>query len=188
MPDRFEDTFRRSYPRLVGVAWRVLRDRAEAEDVAQETLARLADAAVLDRPDDEVDAWLTRVCLNRASNALRGRTRSADRHDRSARLAPPPPPDDPATAVADADERARVRDALAGLPHRQRAVLVLRHAGYAYAEIAAAVEVAPGSVGTLLARAERAFRAAYTEPVAAPEAAHPSTDSLHAVPTATKDR
>lgn len=188
MPDRFEEAFRRSYPRLVNVAWRVLRDRAEAEDVAQETLARLPDAAVLDRPDDEVDAWLTRVCLNRASNALRGRTRSADHQGRSARLEPPENPDDPASAVAAADERAGVRAALAELPHRQRAVLVLRHAGYAYAEIAAAVEVSPGSVGTLLARAERAFRDVYTEPDAAPESAQPTTTALHAVPTAAKDR
>jgi RNA polymerase sigma-70 factor (ECF subfamily) len=182
MPDRFDDTFRRSYPRLVSLAWRVLRDRAEAEDVAQETLARLADAAVLDRPDSEVDAWLTRVCLNRASNALRGRTRSADREHRSARLEPPGPAPDPAAEVAAAAERASVRSALADLPHRQRAVLVLRHAGYAYSEIAAAVEVAPGSVGTLLARAERAFRAAY--PADTASAPHAVVPAPHAVPAA----
>jgi len=191
MPDRFEETFRRSYPRLVDLAWRVLRDRSESEDVAQETLARLADAAVLDRPDAEVDAWLTRVCLNRASNTLRGLLRSADRSDRSARLQPASTPDDPATEVAAADERARVRAVLAQLPHRQRAVLVLRHAGYAYAEIAAAVEVAPGSVGTLLARAERAFRAAYAEPSPAADGdRHPAAATAPHVapPVAAKDR
>jgi RNA polymerase sigma-70 factor (ECF subfamily) len=159
--DRFELVFRRSYPRLVTLAWRVLADRGEAEDVAQETLARLADAAILDRPDDEVDAWLTRVCLNRAANALRGRRRACDREDRAGRREPPPDAPDPAGTVVAGEDRDAVRAALALLPERQRAVLVLRHSGYRYAEIAAAVGVAPGSVGTLLARAERAFRAAF---------------------------
>jgi RNA polymerase sigma-70 factor (ECF subfamily) len=159
---RFDETFRRAYPRLVGLAWRVLRDRAAAEDVAQETLVRLADAALLDRPDAEVDAWLTRVCLNRASNALRARVRAGDREDRAGRREPPAHGQDPAAAVVDGEDRDAVRSALAELPERQRAVLVLRHSGYAYAEVAAAIGVAPGSVGTLLARAERAFRQVYT--------------------------
>lgn len=161
MENRFEQVFRRSYPRLVGLAWRVLGDRGTAEDVAQEALARLADAAILDRPDDEVDAWLTRVCLNRASNALRGRVRAADREDRAGRRELPPDGQDPAGAVVAGEDRDAVRAALAALPERQRAVLVLRHSGYRYAEIADAVGVAPGSVGTLLARAERAFRQAF---------------------------
>jgi RNA polymerase sigma-70 factor (ECF subfamily) len=60
-----------------------------------------------------------------------------------------------------AEERARVRAALAQLPERQSQLLLLRHAGLAYTEIAAIVDVAPGSVGTLLARAERAFITEY---------------------------
>ena len=162
MEDRFEQVFRRAYPRLVGLAWRMVRDHATAEDVAQETLARLADAAILDRPDSEVDAWLTRVCLNRASNALRGRVRAVDREDRAGRREPPPDGRDPAGEVVAGEERDEVRAALTALPERQRTVLVLRHSGYRYAEIADAVGVSPGSVGTLLARAERAFRQAYT--------------------------
>lgn len=164
MEDRFEQVFRRAYPRLVGLAWQVVRDRGTAEDVAQESLARLADAAVLDRPDQEVDAWLTRVCLNRASNALRGRRRLVDREDRAGRREPPPPEQDPAGEVVAGEDREAVRAVLEALPDRQRAVLVLRHSGYRYAEIADAVGVAPGSVGTLLARAERAFRQAFSHP------------------------
>lgn len=159
--DRFEQVFRRSYPRLVGLAWRVLRDRGTAEDVAQESLARLADAAVLDRPDHEVEAWLTRVCLNRAANALRGRRRFAEREDRAGRREPPTEAQDPAGAVVADEDRDTVRTALAVLPERQRMVLVLRHSGYRYDEIAAAIGVAPGSIGTLLARAEQAFRTAF---------------------------
>lgn len=161
MDNRFEQAFRRAYPRLVGVAWQVVRDRGVAEDVAQESLARLADAAILDRPDSEVDAWLTRVCLNRAFNTLRTRRRSWDRDVRAARQEPAVVGGDPAGDVVAGEDRDAVRQVLSALPERQRTVLVLRHSGYAYAEIAAAVGVAPGSVGTLLARAERAFRRAY---------------------------
>ena len=60
-----------------------------------------------------------------------------------------------------AEERARIRTALGQLPDRQRAVLLLRHTGCSYAEVAAALDVAVGSVGVLLARAERALRQAY---------------------------
>lgn len=165
MDDRFESVFRRAYPRLVGLAWRVLGDRAEAEDVAQESLARLADAAVLDRPDDEVDAWLRRVCLNRSFNAARGRRRSAARVDRAARLEVGVRDTTPAPAevVERAETHDAVRAALAALPERQRACLLLRHAGYRHAEIAATLQLAVGSVGVLLARGETAFRRAYTE-------------------------
>ena len=159
--DRFEQVFRRVYPRLVGVAWQVVRDRGVAEDVAQESLARLADAAILDRPDSEVDSWLTRVCLNRAFDTLRTRGRAWDREVRAARCEAAVHWGDPAGDVVAREDRDAVRDVLAVLPERQRTVLVLRHSGYAYAEIAAAVGVAPGSVGTLLARAEWAFRRAY---------------------------
>ena len=169
MEDRFEQVFRRAYPRLVGVAWQVVRDRGVAEDVAQESLARLSDAAILDRPDGEVDAWLTRVCLNRSFNTLRDRRRAEDREVRAARREPTRDDDDPVREVVAGEDREAVRGALAALPLRQRTVLVLRSSGYSYAEIADAVGVAPGSVGTLLARAERAFRRAYPSDRTSPQ-------------------
>ncbi len=163
MEDRYEMVFRRTYPRLVTLAWRVLGEAAEAEDIAQETLASLADAAVLDRPDDEVDAWLRRVCLHRSFNAVRSRRRRADRVDRAARLDSPIRTEAgaPVAEVIRTEETAQVRAALAGLPERQRACLLLRNSGYRYAEIAATLDIAVGSVGVLLARAERAFRQTY---------------------------
>jgi RNA polymerase sigma-70 factor (ECF subfamily) len=65
--------------------------------------------------------------------------------------------------VLRAEQQRAVRQALASLPERQRAALLLRHAGYSYAEIAATLDLAVGSVGVLLARGERAFRDAYLD-------------------------
>jgi DNA-directed RNA polymerase specialized sigma24 family protein len=67
----------------------------------------------------------------------------------------------PTQRVLGAEVRAEVQAVLATLPDRQRACLLLRHAGHSYAEIAATVGIALGSVGVYLARAERAFRITY---------------------------
>jgi RNA polymerase sigma-70 factor (ECF subfamily) len=79
------------------------------------------------------------------------------------RLAEPNVQPDLQAELLRAEERARVRAALARLSERQSQLLLLRHAGLAYTEIAAIVDVAPGSVGTLLARAKRAFIAEYEQ-------------------------
>lgn len=56
------------------------------------------------------------------------------------------------------EERGRVRTGLAGLPRKQAVALVLRHSGMSYADVAAALDMSPGSVGTTVRRAESALR------------------------------
>lgn len=99
-----------------------------------------------------------RVGLNRGYNALRGQRRAQQRIER---LAEPPAQIDPHGELVRAEDRAFVQAALAALPERQSKLLLLRYAGLAYNEIAETLEVAPNSVGTLLARAERAFADVY---------------------------
>lgn len=161
--DRFAEVFRRHYPRLVGLARRVLGDGAEAEDVAQEALLALRTDPVAVRGDDDVAAWLSRVVTNRSLNRVRGRRRADVRAQVAAARELRLPGDGPDDAAVDADERERVRAALAVLPERQATALLLRHAGHSDREIAAALGVAEGSVGVLLARGERAFRRAHEE-------------------------
>jgi RNA polymerase sigma factor (sigma-70 family) len=161
--DRFDEVFRRHYPRLVGVARRVLGDASEAEDAAQEALIALRTDPVAERGDDDVAAWLSRVVTNGSLNRLRSRRRAEARaqvvgaRDVRAQF------DGPDDAAVGTDDRARVRACLAILPERQATALLLRHAGHSYREIAAALGVAEGSVGVLLARGERAFRRAHEE-------------------------
>lgn len=173
--ERFDDLFRRFYPRVLPLAERLLGDRAEAEDVVQDSFLRLARAgreddggAIVERPDEVVGAWLRRVVLNLGVNRLRDRRRSAERLARAGRLDAsldperrPSDDDNPPQAVLRAEVREEVRSALESLPARQRACLLLRHAGHSYAEIAETLGIAIGSVGVYLARGERAFRAAY---------------------------
>jgi RNA polymerase sigma-70 factor (ECF subfamily) len=114
-------------------------------------------------PDDP-PAWLVTV----ANNLLRDDRRGVARRQRLtlARSADMPLGGEapPADAAVLASERIdRVRQALALLPLRDRQLLLMRHEGYRYQEIAAALELTPTSVGTMLARAGEAFRKAYHE-------------------------
>lgn len=148
-----EQVFRSAYPRVVAVAARVLGSRDEAEDVAQEVFLTFSRSSV---PPGEAPGWLSVAAAHTALNHLRsGRRRAvreaAARHD-----------DVPAADVADVvvatDERREVRAALARLPHKQAVALVLRHSGLSYAEVAAALDLSPTSVGTTVRRAESALR------------------------------
>jgi RNA polymerase sigma-70 factor (ECF subfamily) len=148
-----EQVFRTAYPRVVAVAARVLGARDEAEDVAQEVFLTFARSSV---PTGEALPWLSVAAAHTALNHLRSGRRRAQREeaaDTGGAVSP-----DVADAVVTRDERRRVRVALARLPRNQAVALVLRHSGLSYAEVAAAIDLSPGSVGTVVRRAESALR------------------------------
>lgn len=164
--ERFESVFVNRYRELFGLVYRLTGDAAATEDILQEAFLKLIDASVLSRPDEEITAWLWRVCLNLASNRMRSDRRARERLERVGRLEQASTGSDqgtPAGLVLRDEARQAVREALAALPEKQRNCLVLRHSGYSYAEIAAALDISVNSVGTTLARAERAFRDVYGE-------------------------
>ena len=148
-----EQVFRAAYPRVVGVAARVLGSRNEAEDVAQEVFLAFARASV---PPGQEMGWLCVAAAHTALNHQRSRRRRAAREEAAGDGDAVSP--DIADAVVTRDERRRVRAALAQLPRRQSVALVLRHSGLSYAEVAAALDLSPGSVGTTVRRAESALR------------------------------
>ena len=151
--DDLEQVFRADYPRVVGVAARVLGSLDQAEDVAQEVFLAFGRSSV---PVREAGGWLTVAAAHTALNLLRsGRRRTA--REEAARGEPTVVPD-VADAVISRDEHSRVRAALARLPRKQAVVLVLRHSGLSYADVAAALDMSVGSVGTSLRRAESALR------------------------------
>ncbi|WP_296759526.1 sigma-70 family RNA polymerase sigma factor [Roseiflexus sp.] len=153
----FDNLFVRHYAVVYRVVYGLTGTREAAEDAAQETFLALYRRPPA--PDQPLRPWLCRVALNTARNALRAERRDTLRVERAALDVVAA--GEPSEAVERAEERDRVRAALATLPQRQARLLLLRHAGLSYAEVAAALDLAPGSVGTLLARAERAFAEAY---------------------------
>jgi RNA polymerase sigma-70 factor (ECF subfamily) len=153
MNPELESIFRSHYPSVVGVARRVLRFDADAEDVAQEVFVSFARSAV---PASDARAWLTVAATHSALNVLRSRRRRVAREVSVAEPQQSAP--DAAEQVISLDEQQRVRDALANLPRKQAVVLVLRYSGFSYADIAETTELTRSSVGTTLRRAEAALR------------------------------
>jgi RNA polymerase sigma-70 factor (ECF subfamily) len=158
----FEALFQQHWNRLCAVLFRIVGDPDEAQDLALEAFVQLYRRPP--RDDRNLGGWLYRVATNLGLNALRARKRRQQYEQQAGVLAlENEPPEDPAMAVERAQERERVRATLSEMKKRSAQVLLLRHSGLSYAEIAAAVGVSPGSVGTLLARAEREFERKFTK-------------------------
>lgn len=155
----FERLFLTHYDSLVRMLSRLLGSVGEAEDVAQEAFLRLYRQRFLPNREHNARAWLYRVATNLAYNAMRSRRRQERRQEAAGQAVEPGK--DPADAAAQREEQERVRQTLAGLPARQAQLLLLYYSGLSYRELAQSLHVAPGSVGTLLARAKAAFETQY---------------------------
>ena len=138
------------------LAWRMLGDSTEAEDVAQEALLRLWQNAENWRGDGPgVGAWLTRVSSNLCLDRLRKRKRMYD-GEAPDRVDEAPLAD---VVIAGEQERARVIRALDLLPERQRAAVVLTYyEELANAEAAQILDMNIKAFESLLLRARRALR------------------------------
>lgn len=152
----FDRTFRTLYPSLFRYLHRLTGDADTADDLAQEAFVRLLGHRVT---EDGVRVWLFTV----ATNLVRDGARKRARRERILAADPVLPSALPAPDEAvERDARvAGVREALGRLPSRDREILLMREEGFSYAEIARTTGTAPGSVGTLLARALRKFTQAY---------------------------
>jgi RNA polymerase sigma factor (sigma-70 family) len=153
-PD-LEAVFRAEYRGVVAAARRVVTSQAEAEDVAQEVFLSFGRSAV---PRENARGWLYVAAAHTALNQLRADRRRDAREQRAASPEPDVVVPDTADTVSRQLERDLLRAALGRLPRQQATVLVLRHSGLSYAEIAAHTDLSPGSVGTTLRRAEAALR------------------------------
>ena len=149
--------FREIYPPLFRYCHRLTGDADLAEDVAQETFFRLLDR----KPGDSGSnpkPWMFRV----ATNLIRDRARQdANRGRILAGVPPPDPMPGPESSMERREEVQEVRKVLNRISPRDREILMLRQEGFSYKEMARILEVAPSSVGTLLARALNRFATEY---------------------------
>lgn len=148
-------------PKLFGHAFRVLGDRAEAEDVVQDAMIKLWKIAPDWRQGEaQVSTWAYRVVANLCTDRIRRRkTRNQVDIDAVAE-----PEADMMSAVEQMTETARadaLQSALATLPDRQRQAVVLRHLeGFANPEIADILGIGVEAVESLTARGKRTLKAA----------------------------
>jgi RNA polymerase sigma-70 factor, ECF subfamily len=160
MTDDVERLFRTYNVQLVRYLTRRLGDRDWAEEVAQETFLR---ALRQDRIDNE-RAWLFAVATNLVRDEAR---KDARRRRHLALLAERERAEGPAeqepTTLERAQEAAMARRAVDALAERDRLALLMREEGLSYEEIAVALELSPGSVGTTLSRARRRLVEVYEE-------------------------
>ena len=144
--EAFRGLVDRHLPTVLAVARRMLRDDAEAEDVAQETLLRLwRNAGGLELGPGGVRPWLRRVVSNLCIDRVRARRN---------------------TTVVEAvpEEGRRVDAALKALPERQRLALTLFHyEGMSQIEVGEVMGITDEAVESLLARARRTLKVSLKE-------------------------
>lgn len=154
----FEQLFDRLYPSLFRYCHRLAGDADVAEDMAQEAFVRLHGNGVAG-PEPALRVWLFRVAtrlIQDRGRAVRNRARLLEENPVLPWGAP-----DPGDTLERERTVARVRQILDGLDPRDRELLLMREEGFSYREIAEVVGVATGSVGTLLARAQKRFTTAF---------------------------
>jgi RNA polymerase sigma-70 factor (ECF subfamily) len=172
----FDRLIARHLPTAWRVAWRVVRDRSDAEDVAQEAFLTAWRSLPDFRGDAAFSSWLHRIVVTRALNHLE---RAAERMKRASRplvgaaaAADPAGDADPAVERAagprepgplarlEARERlGRLADCFRRLPPAFRAVVALRDGeDRAYDEIASILGIELGTVRSRLARARASLK------------------------------
>lgn len=157
--DAFEALYLANYRQVHAVAKRVGLDASEAEDVAQEAFAQFHRRHPADAP--YAVAWIRRAAAHLALNALRTRQRREAREEREARTsgeAAASSAADPHAMIESAERRRAVRLAMGRLSQRHGTVLALRYSGMSYAEVAAAAGIPVSHIGSVLRRAESAFK------------------------------
>jgi RNA polymerase sigma-70 factor (ECF subfamily) len=143
---------------VAGLARHMLRDDAEAEDVAQEALLRLwRTADSIEVPAAGLRPWLRRV----AANLCIDRVRSGRRWDVVEEVPEVVEPPTQSHGLEQADVARRIQAALAALPDRQRMALTLFHyEGLSQSDIAGIMGITDEAVESLLSRARRGLKVA----------------------------
>ena len=160
----FEALFLKYYSRIVAVLYRLVGDRTRAEELANDVFWKLHQQPWLAQSDGNIGGWLYRTATNLGIDSLRALARRKQYEEAAGRVhleagATP----DPLEEVLRAEKARRVRRVLARLKPAQAQILILRSSGLSYKELAGALGVKLGTVGTMLVRAEAEFQKRFRE-------------------------
>ena len=146
----FAELYDRTSARVYGLARRVVRDPAQAEEVAQEAYLDIwRQAARHDAARGGVLAWMLTIVHRRAVDRVRSVESSRDRDTRFARLGDGPDYDVVEETVSASLDSARVRRALSTLTDVQREALTLAYyGGYSHREVSELLDVPLGTIKT----------------------------------------
>ena len=158
----FEALFQEHWARVYRLLRRLVGDPSEAEDLALETFLKLYQNRRKNEEGFNTGGWLYRVATNLGLHSIRSWKRREHYELTAGKFELEASRDaSPAAIQAQEEERQLVRRALARMNGRQSQLLILRYSGLSYKELAAALDLAPASIGPLLVRAEREFEKQY---------------------------
>ena len=158
----FEALFMEHWATVYRVLHRLVGDPSEAEDLALETFFRLYKRYPPREAEFNIGGWLYRVATNLGLHSIRSWKRREHYETTAGKFALETTPEArPAEILAKAEEQRFVRLALAKMNEQRSQLLIMRHSGMSYKEIAQALGLAPTSIGPLLLRAEREFEKHY---------------------------
>jgi RNA polymerase sigma factor (sigma-70 family) len=159
----FEAIFREHYPRIVRVVRRVLQRDSEAEEVCADVFLRLYKKGPSVATGGLVGGWLYRTATRASIDALRAnqRRRVEEELDGNELIAGDGQTENQLADLLRHEHIAEIRGVLAKLKLEKAQLLLLRHGGLSYREIAEAMQLSFNSIGTKLARAEAEFSILY---------------------------
>jgi RNA polymerase sigma factor (sigma-70 family) len=154
----FDEAFTLHHRVVFSMARAVVRDAALAEEVTQEVFLKLYRHLDSAPGADLLRAWLLRITLNEARNAIRSRNRALARDTNYQRTAS----QDRATFEPESSQQLEAATrALDKIKEPMRSCLLLRHQGLSYREIAQMLSLKENYVGSLIARARKEFARRY---------------------------
>lgn len=155
----YQEIYNRYYPAVCRQLTYMLGSRAVAEEITQETFLKLY--CTPPREYQNIGGWLSKVATNLAYNYLRSEKSRLRREEKTGSHG---------LTVVSSEEKALqneeaslVRFTLQALPERDKLCLLMKHSGFSYDEIAAAIDAKKTSVGTIIARAQAKFKKIYLE-------------------------
>lgn len=145
--DAFSALYDELSPLVFGLALKICRSRALAEEVTQEVFVQVWDqAGRFDRDRGSARSWVATIAHRRAVDAVRKAQSAANREEA---VTPEPPLSDVADEVVDLDEMERVRGAMDNLSQLQREAIELAYfRGLTYREVAERLDVPLGTIKT----------------------------------------